>query len=163
MTFEPLHVSRSGIIHLPTSPEQVFPLFEPIGEMRWAEGWSPRVLYPASGEACLGMVFTTQHPGESETTWTVAAYDPYRCHITYVRQTPGSRIGVVDVSCAAIEDHASEVTVTYTFTALSEEGNAAIAAFTEDFYAAYMADWERAINHYLRHDALLQHHSGHAG
>ncbi len=163
MTFTPLHVSRSGIFHLPAAPAQVFPLFEPIGEMRWAEGWSPRVLYPASGEACLGMVFTTQHPDEAETTWTVVAYDPERCHITYVRQTPGSRIGVIDVSCAATEEHASEVTVTYTFTALSEEGNAAIAAFTEDFYVAYMADWERAINHYLRHGVLQQHHPDHAG
>lgn len=163
MTFAPLHVSRSGSIRLSAAPADVFPLFEPIGEMRWAEGWSPRVLYPLSGEARLGMVFTTQHPGEAETIWTIAAYDPERLRISYVRQTPGSRVGVIDVECAAAGDQTSHVTVTYTFTALSEEGNVYIAAFTEDHYAAYMAEWERAINHYLVHGALLQSHPDHAG
>jgi Polyketide cyclase / dehydrase and lipid transport len=163
MTFTPLYVSRSGVIHLPAAPEQVFPLFEPLGEMRWAQGWAPHMLYPAAGEACIGMVFTTQHPGEAETTWTVAAYDPERCHITYVRQTPGSRVGVIDVACTSVEEHASRVTVSYIFTSLSEEGNAYIAAFTEDHYSAYMADWEHAINHYLRHGVLLQHHPDHVG
>ncbi len=160
MTVTLQHVSRSATIHLSAAPERVLPLFEPIGEMRWAEGWAPRLLYPASGEACVGMVFTTQHPGEAETTWTVATYDAARCHITYVRQTPGSRIGVIDVACAAAGEHASAATVTYTFTALGEAGNAYIAAFTEEHYAAYMAGWERAINHYLRHGVAVRHHPG---
>lgn len=158
MTFTPLHVSRSGSIHLSSAPARVFPLFEPLGEMQWAQGWEPRMLYPAAGKARIGMVFTTQHPGETDTTWTIAAYDAERFHITYVRLTPGSRLGVIEITCAAAGKHACQATVTYIFTALGEDGNAYIAAFSEDHYAAYMADWEQAINHYLRHGTLLRHH-----
>src|SRR5689334_21625388 len=111
MTFAPLHIRRSGSIRISTAPADVFPLFEPIGEMKWAEGWSPRLLYPLSDEACLGMVFTTQHPGESETIWTIADYDAERLHISYVRQTPGSRVGVIDIDCATNGDQTSQITV----------------------------------------------------
>jgi hypothetical protein len=163
MSFTPLHLTRSRVIRLSADPARVFPLFEPLDEARWAEGWAPQFVHPTSGEACVGMVFTTQHPGETDTTWTIAAYDPERFHITYVRLTPDSRLGVIDVACSAAEGQASAVTITYTFTALGDAGNAYLAAFTTDHYAAYMADWERAINHYLQHGATLRHHADRPG
>ena len=39
--------------------------------------------------------------------------------------------------------------VTYTFTGLTAQGNAYIDTFSEDYYHAWIQQWEDAINHYL--------------
>jgi hypothetical protein len=160
-TFAAAHVTRTGTLHLAAPPARCFPLFEPIGEKRWAAGWEPRMLYPASGEATEGSVFITQdaaHPGEPETIWSIVAYDPRRYRIAYVRVTPAVRLGHIDITCVAATAGTTRTHVTYTFTALSDHGNAALAAFTEEHYAEWMKSWEQAINHYLQHGRAMPHH-----
>jgi len=44
-------VTRSHTIHLPATPHEVFPLFSPLGEKHWAQGWEPEMLFPSSGVA----------------------------------------------------------------------------------------------------------------
>jgi hypothetical protein len=39
---------------------------------------------------------------------------------------------------------------TYTYSALSEAGNARVAEVTEERYRQQMVEWERALNHFLR-------------
>jgi hypothetical protein len=38
-------ISRSSTITLNAPLEKVFPLFGPIKEMEWAEGWQPEIMY----------------------------------------------------------------------------------------------------------------------
>ena len=158
MSFTAQRVSHTHTIRLSAPPSQAFPLFEPIGEKAWAEGWEPHILFPADGVAELGAVFTTKHPTESASIWTMPVYDSANFHLTYLRVTPGSRVGQIDIQCQEAPGGTTDASVTYTFTALSEQGNAFTARFTEAHYQAMMADWERAINFYLAHGHTLPHH-----
>ena len=126
MPFVARHIQRTQTIQLNEQPSKVFPLFEPLPEREWAEGWEPIILYPSSGEAETGAVFISQHPGEPDTIWAISAYDKAGFHITYLRVTPGLRIGFVDIQCEGHEDRTTSATISYTFTALSERGNAYI-------------------------------------
>lgn len=159
MTFTASHVSRSHTIHLDAPPSRVFPLFEPVGEQSWALDWKPVFLFPPSGAAQVGTVFTTQVHQEDEqgTIWAISVYDPASYRLAYLRVSPGSRVGVIDISCRGMSDGATEATVTYTFTGLSDEGNEFIARLTPAHYQEYIASWETAINHYLRSGQPLAH------
>lgn len=152
------HVSRTATIHLTAPESRVFPLFEPIDEKLWAEGWEPEMLHPESGAAQQGAVFLTRHPGEPVTIWTIARYEPDKHQISYVRVTPESRLAWVDIQCVGNEDGTTSATISYTFTALSELGNQFIEQFTEAHYREWMTSWEAAINHFLRHGHTLPHH-----
>ncbi len=158
MAFTAQHVSHTHTIRLAAPPSQVFPLFEPIGEQAWAEGWEPHMLFPADGVAVPGAVFTTQHPTEGESIWTMPVYDQASFHLAYLRVTPGLRVGHIDIHCQEAPGGTTDASVTYTFTALNEPGNAFTARFTEVHYQAMMAEWERAINFYLAHGHALPHH-----
>ncbi len=158
MSFTSQHISRTRMIHLVAASERVFPLFEPIGEKAWAEGWEPTLLFPDSGAAEEGTIFVTQHPGEADTIWTITTYDLAHCHLTYLRVTPGSRVGFVDAQCQDAPDGTTWASVTYTLTALSEAGNEHLARFTEAYYTDFMAAWEQAMNYYLTHGQRLHHH-----
>jgi hypothetical protein len=158
MSFVAQHIQRTQTIHLAGPPSRVFPLFEPLPEREWAEGWEPTMLFPPSGEAEVGAVFTSHHSGEPETIWAISVYDKASFHITYVRVTADSRVAFVDIRCAGREDGTTSATVSYTFTALSEAGNAFIERYTQEHYQYMMMQWEQAINHYLQHGKRLQHH-----
>jgi hypothetical protein len=149
MSFQAAHITRSAQIRLAAAPNVTFPLFEPLGERAWVEGWDPQPLFPASGEAMEGAVFLTQHPGEPATIWSIVVYDPEQHCVAYLRVTPNNRIGRVEVSCTPEGDAATLATVTYTFTALTEAGNVYLAHFTAEHYADYIASWETDINAYL--------------
>ncbi|MBI1744065.1 hypothetical protein HYR54_13510 [Candidatus Acetothermia bacterium] len=100
MPFVAKRVTRTHTIQLSASASRVFPLFEPIGEKQWAEGWDPHMLYPASGVTQEGSVFTTQSHESSPTIWTVTHFDPEKFQITYLRVTPDSNVAKVEIHCA---------------------------------------------------------------
>ena len=158
MPFKAKRITRTHIIQLSASPSRVFPLFEPIGEKYWAAGWEPDMVYPESGVAEEGAVFTTQHPDEAKTIWVIVKYDPKRFQIEYARITPDSRVAKIDIRCEDNSAGTTQAYVSYTFTALTEQGNTYIDGFTEEHYQKWMASWETAINYYLHHgQTLLQH------
>ena len=45
----------------------------------------------------------------------------------------------------------SQAEVSYRHTSLGPEGDAFVDGFTADSYVRFMQDWERRLNHYLRH------------
>ena len=157
MSFPARRVALSQTIHLSAPSGQVFPLFEPIGEQVWAEGWEPHMLFPAEGAAQTGAVFTTGHPPEGESIWALTAYEPTRLHLAYLRVTPGLHVAFIEIQCAGAQDGTTRATVTYTLTGLSASGNDYLAHFSAR-YQEEMAAWERAINFYLAHGHALPHH-----
>lgn len=159
MSFTASHISRSHTIHLDAPTGRVFPLFEPVGEQSWASDWKPVFLFPPSGAAQVGAVFTTQvhQEDEHDTIWTISVYDPASFRLAYLRVTPGSRVGLIDISCEGSPDGGTAATITYTFTGLSEEGNEFIARLTPAHYQEFIHSWEEAINHYLRSGQPLAH------
>lgn len=134
--------SHSLVVGLPAA--EAFSLFEPEGERAWAQGWDPQYRFPPDGRAERGMVFTTGHGGE-QTIWTLIRHEPASGLVEYVRTTPGSRTGTVLVQCAALDARRTRVTVVYTLTALTEEGNAALREMDDARYRAYIESWEKAI------------------
>ncbi|HTK09941.1 MAG TPA: hypothetical protein VL485_22405 [Ktedonobacteraceae bacterium] len=148
-TFVAQHVTRSHVIQLPVAPHQLFPLFEPLGEKHWSAGWDPEMLYPLSGEASVGTVFTTQHAEEPVRAWIIVAYEKERTHVTYFNVLPGSHTSWIDVRCEPAWTQASNVHITYTLTALTPQGNTYLAAFTQEHYQHWITSWQTAISQYL--------------
>ncbi len=151
-------VTQSHKIHVSAPVDRAFPLFEPLGEKHWAHGWEPEMLYPASGVAKVGTVFTTQKAGEPTKIWTIIGYEREQAHVTYINVLPHAYTSRIDVRCEADGAETTSVCVTYTLTALSPHGNEYIERFTEEHhYQAYISSWERAIEHYLLHGHMLPH------
>ena len=143
------HLERSGTIELPLSIDQAFPLFTPIGEKTWIEEWDPKFLHPRSGETQKHMVFETGHGGET-TLWSCTEWEPEQHHACYVRVTPTSRFGFVDVRCAALAADRTLVTVTYIYTALNERGDAELDALTDAAFTQMLESWRGMIMRRLR-------------
>lgn len=146
--FSANHATAEHTITLPLSADEAFPLFTPEGERLWIEDWNPHYFYPANGETIVGMVFTTGHGGET-TYWTLVDFDNVAHMARYARVTPGSRSVIVAVKCEAAGALETRVIVRYSLTALSEAGNAAIAAFVEG-YQEMIEDWRKKILAYLQ-------------
>lgn len=138
---ECLHVLRTHAITLDKPMPGALEHFTPQGERAWAEGWDPTWHWPADGATTVGMVFTTDHGGE-HTIWTMTRYDREAGVVEYVRTTPGSRVGVVRVTCTAVGAR-TRVEVRYTITTLTDAGRDKVPA--EAAFAAYIETWKDAI------------------
>jgi hypothetical protein len=156
-SFVAKHFSHTQILTLDSTIDQVFPLFGPLEERRWAHGWNPTVLYSESalGDSA-GTVFTSNLPGEPETVWYVVQFDSIQHLVEYVRVTPGHKIALVRVCCDALPDERTSAAVTYAFTALSDAGNCELAHLERD-HPSSVQHWQHAINHYLRTGETAQH------
>lgn len=142
------HLERRHSIEIAASAERVFPLFTPLGERAWVDGWDPEFLHPADGETCAGMVFRTGGGAEA-TLWACADWEPAAYRVRYVRVTPGSRLGFVTVACRPLDPERTEATVTYAFTALSDAGRDYLDGFGETAFAAMIEGWRGAIERLL--------------
>lgn len=145
-------VERTHTIVIEAPIERVFPLFTPLGETLWAPGWQPEFLHPADGVTARFMVFRTGQ-GIGETLWACADWQPDDHFVRYVRVTPASRFGFVEVKARARSDAATEVSVTYRYVALTEAGEAELAAFTEDAFRAMIDGWQAAASAWLAHNS----------
>jgi hypothetical protein len=145
------------MIHLPAAVQHVFPLFEPLGEKHWVAGWNPEMLYPPSGEASIGTIFTTQHADEPTRVWTIITYERELAHVTYFNVLPGSHTSWIDVRCEPAGMQASTARITYTLTALTPQGNSYLDAFTQEYYQTWISSWQTAISHYLLHGQMPAH------
>ena len=108
------------------------------------EGWDPTLVASASGIAEKDCVFITPDP---EAIWVVTEYDPPR-RIEFVKVAPGLTAARIEIVLSAI-GHQTRADVTYTHTALSEEGERFVAGFTEEYYEGFMKGWEAALNAFL--------------
>lgn len=140
----PAHVHASHRIVVDAPIERCFMFFTPAGEELWVEGWQPRYLHPADGRTQEGMVFTTG-TGDEETIWLLADFDRAAHRSRYVRCTPGSRTGTVEVRCRALAGGRTEVQVSYTLTTLSAAGAQALQAFEGERFAAMIDGWAAQI------------------
>jgi Polyketide cyclase / dehydrase and lipid transport len=140
MSEQPATQVRSFRLDAPL--ERVMPLFTAEGERSWAAGWEPKIL---SGAVERGSAFVTRAHSGIETTWIVADYRPAEGRVSYARLAQGSNIGLVDVSCTAAEGGGTVVSVRYTLTPVSEQGQAFVREFLEpEHYARMIDEWRVA-------------------
>jgi hypothetical protein len=149
----PLHAQSCHRIVVDAPVDQAFMYFTPAGEELWVDGWQPTYIHPADGRTEAGMVFTTGS-GDEATIWTMADFDRVRRFSRYVRCTPCSRTGIVEVRCRALGDERTEVEVSYTLTALSAAGEKVLAGFEGDAFAAMIDGWAKEIA--VRRELLLE-------
>ncbi len=135
--------SHAILVDLPVDRCQA--LFTPAGEELWVDGWRPRYLDPDDGRTTQGMVFLTGDADEC-TVWTLLAYGQHPHHARYLRVTPASRWGHVDVGCEAVDPHRTRVTVRYALHALNDRGAEALRAFEPPRFTAMIEGWKQAID-----------------
>lgn len=138
------HIEREHTIEIALPVTEAFPLFTPLGEMRWIDDWRPTFIHPADGATMEGMVFRTGE-GEEETLWSCVEFSPAGHRVRYVRVTPASRFAHVQVNCTQIGSNSTRVVVNYALTALNESGEAKLAAMTEAAFAASIEGWKTLI------------------
>jgi hypothetical protein len=150
-------VTRSHVLSLNGGIDDVFGLFDPIGEKKWSEDWNPLMVFPSSG-IHQGAVFETRGKDGMETIWVISTFDRNNRNMGYTTVTPNFKVSVIEVKCESIDTNHTKARVTYTVTALSEKGTQYLDSFSEDYYHELMTHWEEAINHFLQHGRPLRHH-----
>lgn len=144
----PERSTRSYTQHLVGRPEEVFPLLCPVRECEWIDGWDPRLVISSSGAAEQDCIFVTSAEAV-DSVWIVTDYAPPE-HIAFLKITPDQTVGFINITLSATDHGGTDAHVTYTFTALSKKGVAAVNAFTAAYYHEFMQTWETQLNHFLR-------------
>ncbi len=147
--FKAKRVTRNYIQTINAERAKVHSLICPVKEAEWLDGWDYDLVFSHSGFAEKGCVFTSRSEGEKDTIWLITKRDDSACETKFARITPDSRVGDVTIRIEDGGNHTSRVHITYTITALTEEGNRFIENFTEENFAKDMKFWEAAMNHYL--------------
>jgi len=161
--FTSKRITRTSSIVLNAPIAKVFPLFNPVKEKEWAAGWEPQFLAESTQNQDVGerMVFKTQSPhghDEIDYIWTISKYLPDQAFIEYTVFT-SERLWWITIQCHEdIPNHATNAEITYTFTGLTDKGNAINEKALQVMYAHDLKDWEKAINHYLMTGERLLHH-----
>lgn len=151
---EPHRTTRNNCFQLHQSADVVFPLFCPVREQEWLESWNPGVVYTNTGAAELECVFTSSDR-HGRATWMVAHHDSDARVIRMVKITPELTACLLEIVVRPLSPSESEVSVTYSHTALSPAGEQFVDAFSEDTYAGIMAHWKSALEHFFEHGAPM--------
>ena len=149
--------SHSGTILLYGSVEAVFPLFNPVREAEWADGWTIEPVYPQDGSVTEGMVFRTSLPDGRKLTWVMSRLDQERYIVRYTTFLEGDYVGQIEIRCEA-EGKQTRARVTYTFTSIGPLGSARVEAHSAVHHEQRLANWQQAINHLLQTGKRLTHH-----
>jgi hypothetical protein len=142
------HVRNQHTIRIAAPAHVAFKFFTPAGEEVWTPHWRPRYLYPNDGATQRGQIFTTGE-GDELTIWHVADFDLTACRVRYVRTTPSSRTGFVEVQCVPRGTEETDATVSYELTALTPAGAPALAGYEGAAFTAMIDEWATAIAAHL--------------
>ena len=156
-SFKAKHITRSYEQTINADPVRVFDLLCPVREAEWLDGWDYSLLYSKSGFAEEGCIFLSRQEGEEDTIWMITRRDVKNHEIEFVRTTPESRIARLTITVRQNGEDNSQVNITYDITALCEEGNKFLEAFTRDNFEAGMKFWEKSMNYYLKTGKRLKH------
>ncbi|MGH8880291.1 MAG: SRPBCC family protein [Stackebrandtia sp.] len=132
-------LSGQFTVNLP--PAKAFRLFTARGEMDWVDGWQPRFPVSTEDDTVPGTVFETDAHGHRTTWIVVESRPPHRIRYAQVRH--GERAGTVTVTLEE-RDGATEVTVTYHLTPLTDAAGPELEHFAAG-YPAFLAGWPEAI------------------
>jgi hypothetical protein len=142
---------QSASIDLNGNIDRVFPLFTPLGEKNWAEGWDPHLIFPSSGEMQEGLIFQTPDHvhGAPPLIWVVSRYNVSDHRIQYII-TSAIRVTIISVTCTASGKNSTNAKISYELIGLSPEGNELSHHLIGKLFATNLKDWETAINTYLK-------------
>ena len=152
-----VQVTRTMSLDLPADADTAFPLFGPVDEAKWAEGWSPHFIAPQPGaQTPDGAVFTTGD-GENVDTWIMTDFDPAARTVRYVHLRPGRVVAQLWIAVTPVSAHASRAEVTYRYTTLGPGGRDGMDHFIEAF-PNFKQHWETHIGAALTGRPAGHHH-----
>jgi len=141
---------RTAEIDLNGPIAEVFPLFNPVEEPKWAPQFQPRFIYPADQTVQQGMTFKTAgHGNEADLVWRINEYDPAAHHIQYLVYG-ANRYWTITIDCREDDPGKTAARVTYDFLPLEQAGVAVSEASLNAMFANDLTHWEQAINSYLK-------------
>src|SRR5262245_2108144 len=137
---KPNRASHTHRLRLLAPPEKVFPLFCPVRETEWADGWSPDFVITSCGVAERDCVFITSDRRGSA-VWYVTRHEPEEFFVEMLKITPGLTACRLNIQLGK-EGTGCTADVTYTHTSLGPAGDELVAAFTAEHYQKFMRGWE---------------------
>jgi hypothetical protein len=142
-----MHITRTHTLYFKADIDTVFPLFTPLEEKKWVQGWDATLIFSHTDAAReTGCIFSTPHMGLPETIWVLSRYDDVNRVIQYVRFAAGHHVALIDINA----EEQTRVQVTYTLTGLSDQGDHYLQhEFSEAKYLARMQSWQQGISAYL--------------
>ena len=139
-------------------PATVFPLYCPVREAEWADGWMPELVISSSGIAERDCVFLTADE-HGKATWFITEYEPERWFIEMLKILPGFTACRLSIQVSE-NGNGSFADVTYSHTSLGPAGDEFVAKFTKDYYQKFMQGWEKAFNYFLKTGRPLKGQAG---
>ncbi len=149
-------ISNTATIQLNDFVEKVFPLFSPLGEKKWVNGWDPLFLYPKSGEFSENLVFKTKSSNtiEKEFNWILSYLNQKDFIVVYTVFTE-NRVWTIKVQCEKYGNKKTKAKIQYTFTGLNETGDKINKESLEKMFNQKLKNWEDAINYFLETGKML--------
>jgi hypothetical protein len=150
----PNRVTHTYTQRLVAPPAGVFPLFCPVREADWIDGWNPPLVLSVSGLAEPDCVFVTD-ARPYDAIWYVTRHEPGRGFVEMIKVTPEVTACKLTIQVRAAAG-GSEADVTYSHTSLGPQGDVFLATFTAEYYVQFMREWEERMNYYLKHGKALR-------
>lgn len=154
----PNRKKRSYTQQLHAPPERVFPLLCPVREVDWVPGWMPEVVVSESG-LCEGeCIFVTPPEFDSEpcnAIWIVTKHDPRTWMVEMYKVAPEHTISKLEICLESEGESSTAAHISYEITSIGVPGDKFMNEFTEEWYVAFMKDWEKAMNHYLDTGSII--------
>lgn len=153
----PNRIKHSYTQSINGTPEQVFPLLCPVGELDWVPGWSIDWVISTTGLVEQECMFQTPPAAgaKNASIWIVSRHAPDDFQVEMYKVTPGLTVGKLTISLTASGDTDTRAQISYQFTSLGADGDALLESFTTEWYENFMRGWEAAMNHYLKTGELL--------
>ena len=149
MEFKAKRISRHYRQIINAGSDVILPLLCPDRETEWLDGWEYRMIYSESGRTELGAIFSTSREGEEDTVWILTKHDLKAHEVDFARVTPNSRTCILNIAVKAKDANSSYVDITYTYTGISDHGNAFIDNYTEEMFLGMATFWEKSMNYFL--------------
>jgi hypothetical protein len=151
-TQELKQITNTGMLNLKGPPDEVFPLFTPMGEYQWIPGWEVELIHPQTPEPQQGTVFVNSHFPDVKTYWLTISYDTEQRLAIYANVTPDVWIMRLDITCEAGSEDNTLAQMTYAMTSLSDHGNKVLDhMFNQESFNERIAQFEKWINFSLVH------------
>ena len=150
----PKRVSHTYTQMIQGKPEDIFPLYCPVEEVHWCEGWDPEVVYTESGANEPDCVFVTRED-RMASFWYVTMFDLEKGQVEMIKLTPGVTVSKLEIFIEPVTAETTRAVITYAYTSLGPEGDKVLAQFTRENYETAMDAWEKAMNHYLKTGQML--------
>jgi len=118
----------------------------------------PELVLSRSGVCEQDCAFITppEPPSERHSSiWIVSRHDPANWTLQMYKVTPEHTISKLDISLEGESGATTSAEISYEITAIGPAGHEFIKGFTEDSFKEFMAQWEMALNHYLKTGKMI--------